>query len=238
MTRANRPKARDLIAQTWQSQANLSLFLLLLVVTIFILPGLAGKNLNIKLASDILGSVMLIVGVAIAWGRRWLLLAGIAFAIPTLVFRWLAYLSPSRFSPVWNEALTAASILVIAYIVLAQVFREGPINFVRVQGAVAAYLLLGVAYAHAYQINEHFNPSAITSTEGPLTTVVDWIYYSFSTLSTLGYGDIIPTSRSSRMLAIGEAITGQLYLAILIARLVGLAVSEAAGAQRSPEHRD
>ena len=89
----------------------------------------------------------------------------------------------------------------------------------RIQGAVAAYLLLGVVYAHGYQITEYFNASSVTSTEGPMTSVVDWIYYSFSTLSTLGYGDIIPTGRTRRMLAIGETISGQLFLAILMARL-------------------
>jgi hypothetical protein len=237
MNRMVRPKARELIAQTWQSQANLSLFLVLLVISIFVLPAVGTKHVSIKLASDIVGSLMLIAGVAIAWGRRWLLFTGAALAIPTLVFRWLAFLSPSLLSPVWNEVLMMASTLAIAYIVLAQVFREGPISIVRVQGAVAAYLLLGVAYAHAYQINEYFNPSAITSTEGPLTNVVDWIYYSFSTLSTLGYGDIIPTSRSSRLLAVGEAITGQLYLAILIARLVGMQVGSSIAAEQSGERR-
>lgn len=53
-----------------------------------------------------------------------------------------------------------------------------------------------------------------------MTSVVDWIYYSFCTLSTLGYGHIIPTGQTSRMLAIGEGISGRLFMAILIARLV------------------
>ena len=59
-------KARDLIAQTWQSQASLSLFLVLLVISIFVLPAVGGQRVNIKLASDIVGSLMLIAGVAIA----------------------------------------------------------------------------------------------------------------------------------------------------------------------------
>ena len=87
-----------------------------------------------------------------------------------------------------------------------QVFRAGLLNAVRIQGAVAAYLLLGVAYAHGYQITKYLNASSVTFTEGPLTSVVDWIYYSFCTLSTLGYGYIIPSGRTSRMLAIGGAI--------------------------------
>jgi hypothetical protein len=237
MTRAIRPKARDLIAQTWRSQANLSLFLGLLVVSIFVLPAITAKPATIKVASDLVGSVMLIAGVAIAWGRRGLLLLGVAVAIPTLVVRWLGLLLPGRLSPVWNEVCTLAAILVVGYILLAQVFRTGPINAVRIQGAVAAYLLLGVAYAHAFQITEYLNSSSVTSTEGPMTNVIDWLYYSFATLSTLGYGDIIPTGRISRMLAVGEAITGQLYLAILIARLVGMAVSEATVSHQSAERR-
>jgi hypothetical protein len=63
---------------------------------------------------------------------------------------------------------------------------------------------LGVAYSHAYQISEYSSSSSVTSTEGPLTSVADCLYYSFS---TLGYGDIIPTDRVSRLLGIDEAIT-------------------------------
>lgn len=123
-----------------------------------------------------------------------------------------------RFSLAWNDGWTIAAI--IGYILLAQVFRAGPISAVRIQGAVAAYLLLGVDYAHGYQITEYSNASSVTSTGGPMTSVVDWIYYSFCTLSTLGYGHIIPTGQTSRMLAIGEGISGRLFMAILIARLV------------------
>ena len=236
MKRPLRPKAKELIVQTWQSQANLSIFLGLLVVSIFVLPAVTGKRIDIRLWSDIIGSLLLIAGVAIAWGRQKLLVAGVAIAIPTLIVRWVGFVWPDRFSPVWNEIFTVVSIVVIGYILLAQVFRVGPINAVRVQGAVAAYLLIGVAYARAYRIAEFFNQAAITSTEGPMTTVVDWIYYSFSTLSTLGYGDIIPTSHVSRMLAIGEAITGQLYLAILIARLVAMEVGERAARGSGVHH--
>ena len=58
-----------------------------------------------------------------------------------------------------------------------------------------------------------------------MTSVVDWIYYSFCTLTMLGYGHIIPTGHTCRMLAVGEAISGQLFLAMLIARLVAMQVS-------------
>jgi voltage-gated potassium channel Kch len=57
-----------------------------------------------------------------------------------------------------------------------------------------------------------------------VTSVSEWFYYSYVTLTTLGYGEITPISRVARALAIGEAVTGQLYLAVLIARLIGMEI--------------
>lgn len=229
MNRVVRPKARHIIEQTWQSQANLSVFLVLLVVSVFVLPALDRRQGRFTLDADIVSTLVLITGVAIAWGRRRLLILGVLVATPTLILRWSLLFVPSQTLRLCTEAFGLVAILVVGYILLAQVFRDGPINAVRVQGAVAAYLLMGVAYAHAYLIASYFNPTAITSTEGGMTSFIDWIYFSFATLSTLGYGDIIPTGNASRMLAIGEAISGQLFLAILIARLVSMQVSGARG---------
>jgi hypothetical protein len=224
--RITRPNARALIVQTWQSQANLSFFLVLLVVTVFVLPVLQVRQTRFGLIGSIVYSLVLISGVAVGWGRRGLFVTAACATVPALFVRWLAWFSPGGSIQIWSEALSLISVVVIAYVLLAQVFREGPINVMRVQGAVAAYLLLGVAYAYAYQLDSHFNPAAVATTEGTVSTFIDWIYFSFCTLSTLGYGDIVPTSRMSRSLAIGEAISGQLYLAILIARLVAMQVSD------------
>ena len=235
MTRATRPKARDLIAETWQSQANLSLFLILLVITVFVLPTLEIRRTHIGLYGNLVFPLVLLTGTAIAWGRRWLFTLAVSFAIPALIARWIAWVVPTPSGHAVSEFLSLLSVLTIVFVVLAQVFRDGPINAVRVQGAVAAYLLLGVAYAYGYQIDVHFNPVAVGGTQGNATSMFDWIYFSFCTLSTVGYGDIVPASRFSRSLAIGEAITGQLYLAILIARLVALQVSNRTS-ERSHEH--
>jgi len=219
-----RPKARQFIKETWQRQANLSVFLILLATSVFVLPVLAGQQRNFNLYATVVSTLLLIAGFGMGWGRPKLFFAALVVGTPTLAVRWAYYLHPGHQIELWAEILTLLTVLVIGYVLLAQVFREGPIDEVRVQGAVAAYLLMGVGYAHAYRIAEYFNPNAITSTEGRMSSFVDWIYYSFSTLSTLGYGDIIPTGHTSRMLAIGEAISGQLFLAILVARLVAMQV--------------
>lgn len=116
-------KARGLITDTWQSQANLSLFLVLLVVTGFLLPSMGFGKRDLRRYSDIVFSVLLISGVAIAWGQRKLFLLAGFIASVTLVVRWLALWKETRRLELWSDSWTLLAILVIALVLLAQVFR-------------------------------------------------------------------------------------------------------------------
>lgn len=112
-------------------------------------------------------------------------------------------------------------------------------------GAAAAYLLLGIGWAHAYSLVEIFIPGSYIhlsldgSTHGLIETTMgsypQLFYFSFVTLTTLGYGDILPISSAAKGLAIAEAIVGPVFLAILMARLVGLYVAQET---REAEDRD
>jgi hypothetical protein len=217
-------RARDLLVETWESQANLALFLALLVGCVFVLPSIGFGKHDEQLYRDVSYSVLVISGVAIAWGRRRLFYSAAALGCIALIVRWLAWGKPGIGFELWREELTLATVLTIAAIVLVQVFGRGPVTVVRIQGAIAAYLLFGFGWAHAYVIAAHFNPSAFSSSVGTLSSPSDWMYYSFVTLTTLGYGDIVPTGPVSRSLAIGEALSGQLYLAVMVARLVAMQV--------------
>ena len=96
-------------------------------------------------------------------------------------------------------------------------------------GGVAAYLLLGVTWAFGYKLLLEIIPNAIHF-QTPLTAGVATgepgrlIYFSFETLTTVAFGDAYPVHRIARSLAIAEALIGQLYPAILIATLVGMAL--------------
>src|SRR5271166_3778720 len=221
---AVRAKARTLIEQSWQSQANLSFFLALLVTVGFVLPSLGfGKN-DEQLYGDWAYSLMLTSGVAIAWGRRWLFLLSFCVASATLAVRWMAFFTPTRTLQVWSGAWSLTAIMVIALVLLTQVFRAGPVNSYRVQGAIAVYLLFGAGWAHAYHLTAILHPGSFNAPAGDMNSPLDWTYFSFVTLSTVGYGDVTPVRPIARMLAVGEALTGQLYLAVLIARLVAMEV--------------
>src|SRR5262249_34101121 len=124
----------------------------------------------------------------------------------------------------WVQAMGLLSLLLFLIVVLAQTLRRGPITFHRILGAVAAYLLLGVIWAYAYSLVALLRPGAFSGPVSPADGPRAWFYFSFVTLTTVGYGDVLPVHPVARSLATLEAVVGSLYLAILIARLVSLAV--------------
>ncbi len=218
-----RAKATGLIKESWQSQANLSLFLLLEILIAFILPSLGFGKQDAQRYSDIGFSVLLVSGVAIAWGQRKLFALTSVVAGVALVLRWVVWYDRTPRTELWSDWSAMAAIAMIALVLLSQIFRPGRVSHLRIQGAIAVYLLFGVLWAHAYHIAALVHPGSFN---GPaeLANVSGWAYYSFVTLTTVGYGDITPVTQVTRTLSIAEALTGQLYLAVLIARLVAMEI--------------
>ena len=219
---AVRKKARGLIANTWQSQANLSFFLILEILIAFVLPALGFGRHDTRLYADFGFSILLISGVAIAWGRPKLFAIAAVVGSIALIVRWLSFWIRSFRAELYDDWATIAAIAVIGLVLLMQIFRSGRVTHVRIQGAIAVYLLFGVAWAHAYHVIDILHPGSFSAPAGELSTPADWIYFSFVTLTTVGYGDITPVSTLARALAIAEALVGQLYLAIMLARLVAM----------------
>jgi hypothetical protein len=120
------------------------------------------------------------------------------------------------------------------WIILAFTFATRRVTFNTVCASLCVYLLIALVWALLYSVVDVVNPDSFTWTVsnrsspafrlGKNDTAV--LYFSLATLTTLGYGDIVPTSALSRMLATLEAVIGQLYLAVLVARLVGLHISQ------------
>ena len=102
----------------------------------------------------------------------------------------------------------------------------------RIIGAVCVYLMLGVIWALTYSLLEAGIPGSFAGLSEQAAGSKwdpDWVYFSFVTLTTLGYGDILPVTSSARAMAYFEAIVGQFYLAVLVAGLVGAYRSEKQG---------
>lgn len=216
--------ATHLVKETWKAQANLSFFLGLLVLFVFVLPLTSVVEKHFSLYVDVGYSLLMVSGLAIGWGiKRWLFYMGALAGVVGLVVRWLSWWHPGLFR--FREPCTLAAIIFLILLLLVKVFRRGPVSGSRLQGAVAVYLLMGLFWAHAFVIFDRNHPNSFVTQEKTPPTVAGWTYFSFVTLTTVGYGDITPKAPVARMLAVGEALAGQMYLAVMLARLVALQVS-------------
>ena len=131
---------------------------------------------------------------------------------------------PGASLPVIRDVSTLCALLVLAIAVGINVFARGHAVGDRVFGAIVLYLMLGVMWAFVYAMLNTLLPNAFTEGAGRTRGIADWVYFSFVTLTTVGYGDIVPIARAARSLAMLEALVGQLYPAIIIARLVSLQI--------------
>lgn len=131
-------------------------------------------------------------------------------------------------NPVLDVCLQATAwlliALVIAWVVTRAVFEPGRITYHRIIGAIMLYLTIGLVFVALYTLIGAISPEAFNglSVTAGVSLPSDLVYFSFTTLTTVGYGDIFPVHPLARSLSNIEAIVGQLYPATLLARLVSL----------------
>lgn len=159
-------------------------------------------------------------------GERRVLWAMIAIA---LVLRWYSSRNPSGTLTVIAAATWGVIALIAAYRAVRYALSSVRISAERLYAALSAYLLIGVCWGVVYAAVVRANPAALLAGGAVPPHGIDLgdaIYFSFITLATVGYGDLTPATPAMRGLAVLEAIIGQMFLAILVARLVGLRTAE------------
>ena len=214
-----------------------TVLLIALVLYLFVLGpalyGFAALSVLVRLGFTL---VLFSACYAVAMDRR-LFRATIALAVLATALTWTGEMTAQPVLFRIANLVTVAFLLLISPLLLRPVLGDPPANLDKLFGAICIYLLLGLAWAEIYEFI-HLSIPGSFAVSGPLQMEFDrsraggassmYIYYSFVTLSTTGYGDMSPVSPLARSMASLEAIAGPLYLAILIARLVSLMSSESA----------
>ena len=162
----------------------------------------------------------------------WAFKVGLALIIPALTLTWLPAVFAARLE-LGAYLFVLLALGFTAVMMVIHTLQETHITLEQISAALSAYLLFGLVWGIAYFLLESSDPGSLSiaaNLDGTLLSTCT--YYSFVTLSTLGYGDITPISQQARSLSLVEAIVGQLYLAVLIGKLVGM--YGAAQANRSP----
>ena len=120
-----------------------------------------------------------------------------------------------------STLISLAFISLCVYSILLELIPAEQVTSDIIKGGICVYFLLGFFWASAYSIVQIFEPDSFSSAAKTVNQA-DIIHFSFTTLATVGYGDIVPTSKVARVLANLEGMAGVLYPAVFIARLVSL----------------
>jgi hypothetical protein len=206
--------------------------LLLLFVTPFIT-----ESVGLPWLDDYLIVLVLLAALYNAATHRRAVVVGLVLGALAVVAR-LVSAHVGELSRAGYAAVASATLLFLGYVVwhiLNDLLRGRRLTAEKIVGAIVAYLLIGLLWAIAYMFVEVIDPGSFRVPEDVVSLVGSdaretpmsiFVHYSFVTLSTLGYGDITPVTSTARTLSWVEAVVGPLYLAVMIARLVGIQVAE------------
>jgi hypothetical protein len=175
---------------------------------------------------SVLLSLVLISAVLAVSSNGGTLVVAVLLMIPAIAGRWINHFRPDLVPP---AVFLVSGLVLVAFVMvnlLSFVLRAPSVNSEVLCASISAYLMLGLIFTMAYWLVDQLTPGGAFSfnTKAGKQSMNGFnaFYFSFITLSTVGYGDITPLSRIARWLAALEAMTGLLYMTVLIARLVSL----------------
>ena len=157
-----------------------------------------------------------------------LFVTGAVLAGVSLTFNWLVFFVPSTLMETLCFGSGAVFYLFVTLNILFHVARQETITADIVSGGICTYLLTGVVWTWIYSLIDTLQPGSFASSHTEAPGELPWhelLYFSYVTLTTLGYGDITPVSKAARSFSVLEAIAGTLLVAVLISRVVGQYVS-------------
>jgi hypothetical protein len=202
------------------------MLLLFVVQPFFESHWLALTILNIFVSGIMLSGIY-----AVSQRRRDLIIAS-TLALPALVGRWLSLITPHQAIFFLGTAFALSFFVFTAATILNHVVRARRVTADTISAALCSYLLIGMVWAVLYTVLEFLHPGSFSlpppqqasAGEGlpPKFQFSRFVYFSFVTLTSTGFGDITPLADPARSFAMLESIIGQFYIAVLISRLVGL----------------
>jgi len=223
------PKPRRILSypdRLWSTDTALTTLLVSLLAYIFFIYPLGWIG-TFRPGPAAFFSFILITGAITASKNRIFRKLVFTWGLLAVILLWVKHLFPYQILAFTTNCLGLFFLLLLGFLILSQTFREGPTTTHRIMGAVAVYLMIGMAWAVAYYLVALCIPGAF-SIQAPAPAgegenlQSQLFYFSFVTLTSIGYGDIAAVHPIARMLVILEGVAGQLFPAILIARLVSL----------------
>lgn len=203
-----------------------SVLLFLTVLMIIAIPFLRGIG-RIQLLLDIFTTLILIAAVWATGRGRFQAAVASVIALLFFVLTWAGYWISNDVLPLASNTVGILFFGFVVYSILKHVFEADTVTREIIFAAIVSYLLLAVAWSFGYRLLELVYPGSFNIIDGRAEAAgFNSLYFSFVTITTLGYGDIVPLTDKASSLAVVEALIGQIYLVVLVAWLVGMHVSQ------------
>lgn len=228
MPESRRALASDLLQSHFASWLLLASF----VLEVFVLSPLVGMGVVPVWLGAAGTSVTLVTAAVALRGRRGAHGVLVAVVLLAVAGHWGSFAAGARRAELLQAVTTAVSCGTFAVLFLVDVFSIGRLPN-RLHSVLFAYLFLGAAWAGVYHAAEILRPGSLTL-PGATHPGSEFMYFSFTTLTTIGFGDILPVGPLVRSLAVLEALTGQLYLVLVVSRFVGERAAPASGRHLPP----
>ena len=224
-------KMKNDVVETPNTHSGQDAFLPLLVALIatLLLTPLAKP---LPLVASLIGMAAQLAGLYAVWHNqsiRSIVISGLAICVPMRLAAQLAGNQYPLLIP-FSHTTSGVYFAILTFVVLVRVIAHQQVTSQTVFGAVCGYLMIGYVFTFGYLVLTILDPAAIVINGQPLGVEVttnigehmaELAYFSFISLTTVGYGDIVPVGPVARTLAVVEVLAGQLYLVVIVARLVG-----------------
>jgi hypothetical protein len=210
------------------------LFLLVALLALLLLSPLLDGRVHLHQLMNLFYTWVLMAAVyAVSQSRRQLVSAAL-LALPMLVAMWAAPVVKFAYLENWGLAFGSAFLAFVLVMIIGHIARCQRIERDLLFGAIVVYLLMGLMWALTFELLERLAPGAFKFPESPIgEDRYRFIYFSYVTLATLGYGDMTAATPLAGALTILEAIIGQMYLVVGVGWLVGIYISQKMAARES-----
>lgn len=205
----------------WESEISLRIFFVSILILNFILTPISSSHESGAFVARIFYFFLIISGAYALIKNKAFVYSVIAFSMAAFV----VWLVSNGNNIIWLNVLDGFSqvlfYLIFLFLILVKVFKDGIFSFQKLEGAITGYLLIGNMFASLYFTMNVIYGAQTFHMPGDMH-IASFTYFSYTTLTTMGYGDIIPIHPFARSMSNLEAVIGQLYPAILIARLLSM----------------
>jgi len=202
-----------------------------LIVMLLLYPVMAELEM-LKLYGLVLAVELVMATYSIGQSRSHLWIA-VSLCLPAVALQIVSFAHPTRWTMLMGDAAAIAFLGYVIFVIYRAVLRESSFTENNVAGAISVYLLIGIFWSVVYSIVAIVQPESFSSYKidevGGMVRYAggaDFLYFSFVTLATLGYGDISPKTPLAQTASWVEGVVGQLFIAITIASLVGMKVAD------------